>query len=1080
MGSCCSSSNVRPFQPEVAVTQRSTTQPSLPKVVDLPATYDSVNWTRVAAALCEEFSDTNATARINEHHDAQEHLSVLWRFAEKSGLTDYASLSAALTDCAAPVLLSPLLPIPTKGGPARSSLIHLVASRLCLSVAEVEAHTIDAMRRADAVIALALANTPFDPLVGASFGNRGQGDDDDDDAIGGQGPASRRTESAIVDTIKTACKGQSWDAVGGASAGGTRVNREAAFHSAGAILLQHASDQTLRRLAVARLALKIACSLVAFLDGRFREGLVDAGSKASERKGAVTLMYDDVAYGVVRRGAQSRSISALFWRMWHFCGHPARGMEAVGEVEASLSSFSVLLCALGVLSSRSDVDDIASWIADLPFSLLDGQAKRVVAYYQMLLQGQRKLGIKQIHRSELVGAVSQSVDAWTKSVAGECTSAKLFPTFFDEAGEGHGPRKELFEAFAEAVVSDYSAPQRMPPPWLLKRSSSLTLSPIASSAPASSAASPSSPLLFEAIEGRAAMTLVPGSRIPSAEELSKWLVAGNRVTLSWVKPSSATELEAARVALVAVTGTSASAVFRTSQPFVRDGVVALTAVEPRHQPLFTADDRRSDAWFAPSIREGDLHDDDDNGDDGTGSAAVAAPFPHGSRKWLQRRYFCVGWLLGSCLANGTTFPIPLPAVLFKMLRTAAPPLPGATGNRRYVPTEADLLDLRPSLQATFASIRAMTPQQLREFVSDDEDLEAIVGSAASAPLDPEMVIRDGFVKQILRDSCRFRLEAVYGGFQASGLTTVSCFHRLSALDLQEMICGERDDGESDFSFDAVFNLQFSPDFAQFRHTVAFRRIITETLNGRYVLNGGVAEFKRQVLRFITGCARLPPKKVETISVVLTGATGSLASCSQVLSRLPAAHTCANSFEVPNYLEALLLSQVSRPQTAKIDDSDREAAWSAMDEAGRTRLRMAAAMHLQQKLSTACESGLSYELDETSSAHRVPPLVAGPLASPPSSWPKPPLSPLQREDAGGGDGEGEAEEDGPAEQMAEGTFPDVAGAPSHPAANPTANARDPTTAKSSAPPAMVVYANEFDSDDGAEPEAAAQPRPAVQW
>ena len=63
--------------------------------------------------------------------------------------------------------------------------------------------------------------------------------------------------------------------------------------------------------------------------------------------------------------------------------------------------------------------------------------------------------------------------------------------------------------------------------------------------------------------------------------------------------------------------------------------------------------------------------------------------------------------------------------------------------------------------------------------------------------------------------------------------------------------------------------------------------------------------KRLFLKFVTGVDKLPLPKTECLKIEAPGLCFSRAEFLEHWSRLPTAHTCFNTLEIPNYVECLL-------------------------------------------------------------------------------------------------------------------------------------------------------------------------------
>merc|ERR1711991_386907 len=71
------------------------------------------------------------------------------------------------------------------------------------------------------------------------------------------------------------------------------------------------------------------------------------------------------------------------------------------------------------------------------------------------------------------------------------------------------------------------------------------------------------------------------------------------------------------------------------------------------------------------------------------------------------------------------------------------------------------------------------------------------------------------------------------------------------------------------------------------------------------INSMNVEDKRLFLKFVTGVDKLPLPKTECLKIEAPGLCFSRAEYLEYWSRIPTAHTCFNTLEIPNYVECLL-------------------------------------------------------------------------------------------------------------------------------------------------------------------------------
>ena len=85
-------------------------------------------------------------------------------------------------------------------------------------------------------------------------------------------------------------------------------------------------------------------------------------------------------------------------------------------------------------------------------ALLDGRCKGLLVYIAMVQRGDARLKLSVGRAAALWEALPQWIDSPFAQPGGAYHSVKLFPRFHAEAGEGHGPRKELFAAMGTQLL----------------------------------------------------------------------------------------------------------------------------------------------------------------------------------------------------------------------------------------------------------------------------------------------------------------------------------------------------------------------------------------------------------------------------------------------------------------------------------------------------------------------------------------------------------------------------------------------------------------------------------------------------
>ena len=112
--------------------------------------------------------------------------------------------------------------------------------------------------------------------------------------------------------------------------------------------------------------------------------------------------------------------------------------------------------------------------------------------------------------------------------------------------------------------------------------------------------------------------------------------------------------------------------------------------------------------------------------------------------------------------------------------------------------------------------------------------------------------------------------------------------------------------------------------------------------------------KRNFIKFVTGVDKLPYPKSEVLRIEMPFMSFSTSEARENYAKLPSAHTCTSTLEIPNYLECLL-------KTKNIDSMDSVLADNTMKISIEKELKL----HIEKKLKFALDSldGMGYGLDD---------------------------------------------------------------------------------------------------------------------
>eukprot|EP00760_Papus_ankaliazontas_P014707 PhM_4_TR16134/c1_g1_i3/m.88200/K10587/UBE3A, E6AP; ubiquitin-protein ligase E3 A len=445
-----------------------------------------------------------------------------------------------------------------------------------------------------------------------------------------------------------------------------------------------------------------------------------------------------------------------------------------------------------------------------------------------------------------------------------------------QAGEGHGPRKEFFDLVAAAMCQPFS-PEEEP------RGAVVATAEVGS---------------FEVHLKHTASALIPPLR------------PGDRIILQLPHTRVRHTPTITQVGSLSSEETKLTVSDRFDEPCTNCSISFARA----HIPPFTINDGAAHAWFNPQALQQ--------------SPVVASNL-----------FTLVGWMMANAIANGVLFPIPLPALVFKMLRQWP----------NYTPSEQDMKDLDESHAHTFRQIRSASPDDLKEMVGMD-DLDA------TTTADEYINV---LVQRYLKEDVERAVGHMHTVLERTGLTKTAPWCAVSPDDLQALICGRGDDGMSDFNMQEEYTVVFDESFGAHSHNEKLKDVFWA------VMGELSAKEKRQLITFVTGRRWLPPVKgSETIKLELPHTPMTVADHEAILRRLPQAHTCTNTIELPNYLDAIVaLESPQLHSKGFIMDSDKEDTWDGFDAARKADIVRRAKDVMRDKFMWCLAEGNGYDLDE---------------------------------------------------------------------------------------------------------------------
>jgi len=193
---------------------------------------------------------------------------------------------------------------------------------------------------------------------------------------------------------------------------------------------------------------------------------------------------------------------------------------------------------------------------------------------------------------------------------------------------------------------------------------------------------------------------------------------------------------------------------------------------------------------------------------------------------------------------------------------------------------------------------------------------------------------------------------IRAGFQS--IVSTSWLLSISANDLKNLICGNLLHLNNNFNILDLFRIRKDDDVKE--NPILYSTFIT-------IVNDDMnASDKRMFLKFVTGINKLPLPMSETIKIESPFLCFSNEEHALNLMRLPTAHTCFNTIELPNYVESMLELQYDG-QT--IDDLEQD----GMKLSFLNKLKI----HMKEKLMLAISNtdGSGYGLDEAVGNREAP-------------------------------------------------------------------------------------------------------------
>jgi hypothetical protein len=282
----------------------------------------------------------------------------------------------------------------------------------------------------------------------------------------------------------------------------------------------------------------------------------------------------------------------------------------------------------------------------------------------------------------------------------------------------------------------------------------------------------------------------------------------------------------------------------------------------------------------------------------------------------------LGFLLGCSISSRCSLGVRLPEFLFKCLI-----------HEDYKVHQDDARHFNYDLYKSMESIQKMDEANYKQVLESDY-------------MDAGMS-KDEYIRQALDERmyqpCQWQLKLIGEGFRTVICPKITKALKIEARDFSSMVSGNEISATKNFNFHDVFKIVSDSEMDEFP-------LLNETL--WQVIDSFSALKKRKLVKFITGIPNLPFPKSEVIRIEMPFMCFSDDEIKANLMRLPSAHTCTNTVEIPNYLECLL----------KIDGVN------SFEELGlgeQNTIKAKLELHIEEKFATAIDhlDSMGYGLDE---------------------------------------------------------------------------------------------------------------------
>ena len=288
-----------------------------------------------------------------------------------------------------------------------------------------------------------------------------------------------------------------------------------------------------------------------------------------------------------------------------------------------------------------------------------------------------------------------------------------------------------------------------------------------------------------------------------------------------------------------------------------------------------------------------------------------------SLKWI-------GFILGCSFTSKCPLGISMPELFFKYLL-----------DDHYRPTLEDVQSFNEEIYNAMVSIQKM---------DDGKYLEVL-----QADFYEDNMKRDEYIKVSLEERLyqpiQWQLKMLGEGFKSVINSDMLTTTGATPFDFHKITLGGEGSINKNFQIRDIFKIATDSEMEDWPMLEEVFWNVIENFNLKQ---------KRNFIKFVTGVDKLPYPKSEVLRIEMPFMSFSTSEARENYAKLPSAHTCTSTLEIPNYLECLL-------KTKNIDSMDSVLADNTMKISIEKELKL----HIEKKLKFALDSldGMGYGLDD---------------------------------------------------------------------------------------------------------------------